>query len=74
MSAALMSDQLELTRIEADLADAYEATWAAAQTGELPLWEDDGGKVAAALSRIRRLLNSEAPKPGRQERTEGPDR
>jgi hypothetical protein len=74
MSPASMSDQLELTRIEADLADAYEAAWVAAQTGELPMWADEGAKVASALSRVRGLLDFEAQKPGRQERTGGPGR
>jgi hypothetical protein len=74
MSTASISDQLELPRIEADLAGAYEAAWIAARTGELSLWEDDGGKVAAALSRVRCLLQSGAKGPGQHERTGGPSR
>lgn len=44
-----------LRRVETDLTDAYEAICLAAQTGEVPCWDDLGAKVASVLAGVRQL-------------------
>jgi hypothetical protein len=58
----------ELRRIEAELADAYESACLAAETLEVPPWEELGAKIAAALADVRAGLvapdaGSEPPSP-----------
>jgi hypothetical protein len=43
----------ELRHIEAELADAYESALFAAETLEVPLWDDLGAKISAALADVR---------------------
>lgn len=58
MTEIPVATTFELRRIEVQLADAYESALFAAETLEVPLWDDLGAKIAAALADVRAGLTA----------------
>lgn len=48
-----MPTTFELRRVETELADAYESARLAAETPEVPPWDELGAKISAALTDVR---------------------
>ena len=71
-----MPTLFELHRIEAELAGAYESACLAAETLEVPPWEELGAKIAAALADVRAGLAAAkaGPEPSSPRSTAGRER